>query len=64
MNLPNQPCECGSGRKQKKCHPLGAPVYGPEREPMKPVERAKRKADSDKAFLMIQTMAVMFGARR
>lgn len=33
MNQPNKPCECGSGRKQKKCHPFGAPAFGPEPEP-------------------------------
>ena len=42
MNLPNQPCECGSGRKQKRCHPFGAPVYGPVIEPAKPLTAEQR----------------------
>lgn len=35
-NAPNSPCMCGSGRKQKKCHPFGAPIYGPIPEPPPP----------------------------
>lgn len=27
MNPPNSPCECGSGKKQKKCHYFGAPLH-------------------------------------
>lgn len=32
MNGRNQPCKCGSGIKQKKCHPQGVP-FGPEPKP-------------------------------
>jgi hypothetical protein len=41
MNPPNSPCECGSGRKQKKCHPFGAPRFGPEPKPI-PSDRGTR----------------------
>ncbi len=43
MNPPNKPCECGSGMKQKKCHPNGAPMYGPWL-PQKPRSEEKRSA--------------------
>lgn len=26
-SAPNKKCECGSGEKQKKCHPTGAPYH-------------------------------------
>ena len=42
MNQSNQPCECGSGRKQKRCHPFGAPAYGPVPEPARPLTVAER----------------------
>jgi len=44
MNQPNQSCECGSGRKQKRCHPFGAPALGPEPEPPKPLTAEQRAA--------------------
>ena len=36
----NDPCACGSGLKQKKCHSQGAPVYGPE--PAAPPKQTKK----------------------
>lgn len=33
MRGPNQPCECGSGIKQKKCHPSGVPIGEPAPNP-------------------------------
>ena len=54
MSLPNQPCECGSGKKQKKCHPFGAPVYGPAPEKKTP---AKRDGDVSMALLFASMIA-------
>jgi len=53
MNSPNSPCECGSGKKQKKCHPFGAPMYGPEKQPETPEERKRRKQDAQKALAVL-----------
>lgn len=54
MNGPNRPCECGSGRKQKKCHPFGAPLEGPELPARKrpPVVR-----DSCSDFLLLMAVS-------
>lgn len=63
MNQPNKPCECGSGRKQKKCHPFGAPLIGPAPEPRKndpPVVRGR----DDSLMLMMLPMLIMGGMRR
>jgi hypothetical protein len=64
MNLPNQTCECGSGNKQKKCHPFGAPVYGPMPAPRKPLT-PEQITDNRRKDLEVKTMLAgmicMFG---
>lgn len=54
---PNKPCQCGSGKKQKKCHPNGAPLYGPEPEPLSAEARANARARAAGLMTMVQTLA-------
>ncbi len=58
MNPPNKPCECGSGKKQKKCHPHGAPMYGPWL-PRKPKEYIDGDPSVISSLLLFSTMEIL-----
>ena len=58
MNPPNSPCECGSGKKQKRCHPFGAPVQGPG---VRPKTLAEKKEDRRKELELKIFLAGMGG---
>lgn len=62
MNGPNKPCECGSGKKQKKCHPFGAPVEGPELPSKRPP--LVRDNGSDLNFMLMTALVLSLGVGR
>lgn len=64
MNGPNKPCECGSNRKQKKCHPFGAPLFGPAPEPRKGQPPVVSNQDPLVFLLPLVIMATMGTMRR
>ena len=61
MNQSNSLCECGSGKKQKKCHPLGAPAYGPERQPKTPEDKALAQKKDMEVQLLLASFPLLFG---
>lgn len=59
MNQPNRPCECGSGKKQKKCHPNGAPMYGPWPKPKDAQQIRKERSNAATSMLLFSAMEIM-----
>lgn len=60
QNGPNKPCACGSGLKQKKCHPCGAPVCGPDPEPKRRKESGQGVDIAALSLMMVAGMTSRF----